>query len=200
MRLVAEVRRLKLDAGKFMFCSRYLLFAGVALSGAVHAQPATSTGAPASNVKVGYIDVKRLIDSSPQFLDAQARIKRDFASQNDTIKANDAKLTALKQRYERENAIMTKEDADALKREVDATERANKRMQDEARAEISERSKSEWNRVSRFIQDTAIEYARAQGYDIVIGSESALFANPRIDITDAVLQRLRQAGTGTAKP
>lgn len=188
---------MKLDIGKFLFRSSGLLLAGLVLASAAQAQPA-ATAAPA-NVRIGYIDVKRLIDSSPQMTEAMAKIKREFASRDEAIKVDDAKLAALKQRYERDNAIMTKEDAEALKREVDATERANKRMKDEAKADLNERGRTESTRVLRLIQDTAIEYARTQGYDIVIGSESALFANPRIDITDAVLQRLRQVGAGAAK-
>jgi len=195
---LAEVRCLKLDAGKLLFCSCYLLLAGLAPATTAHAQPST-TAAPAS-IKIGYIDVKRLIDSSPQMAEAMTKIKREFAARDEAIKTDDAKLAALRQRYERDNAIMTKEDAEALRREVEATERANKRMKDEAKAELNERGRTESNRVLRLIQDTAIEYARTQGYDIVIGSESALFANPRIDITDAVLQRLKQAGTAAAKP
>jgi len=190
----------KLDAGKFVFCSRYLLFACLALAGLARAQPTAAPASATNGIKIGYIDVKRLIDSSQQMADARARIKREFEARDEAIKTDDAKLAALRQRYERDSAIMTKEDADALKREVDATERANKRTKDEAKVELNERTRTESTRMLQLIQDTAIEYARTQGYDIVIGSESALFANPRLDITDAVLQRLKQAGAGAKKP
>jgi len=196
---LAEVCCLKLEAGKFPFCSRCLLLAGFALAGAAGAQPAAQGPLPAAGVKIGYIDVRRLIDSSPQMADALARIKREFATRDDAIKADDAKLAALKQRYKRDNAIMTKDDANALRREVDATERANKRLKDETRAELNERSKAESNRILQLIQDTAIDYARAQGYDLVVPSP-IVYASSRIDITDAVLQRLKQIGAGAAKP
>src|SRR2546422_739379 len=68
-----------------------------------------------------------------------------------------------------------------------------------ASAEINARSAAESNRILNLIQDTAIEYARAQGYDLVVPSP-VVYANPRIDITDAVLQRLKTLGAGTAKP
>ena len=182
--------------GKFLFRSRYLLLAGLALAGVAAAQPAQPQAAPA---KIGYVDIRRLVDSSPQWAEVQARLKREFAPRDETIHADDAKLAALRQRYERDGAIMTKDDADALKREIDATERANKRMKDEARAELNERGKAESNRILLLIQDTAIEIARAQGYDLVVPSP-VVYANPRIDLTDAVLQRLRQLGAGSAKP
>lgn len=165
--------------------------AAQAPSGAAAASTASTT------TKIGYVDIKRLVDNSPQMIDAKARLTREFAQRDEAIKADDAKLTALKQRYERDNAIMTKTDAEALKREIDASERANKRMKDEARADINARSAAESNRILTLIQDTAIEYARTQGYDLVVPSP-VVYANPRIDITDAVLQRLKTLGT--AKP
>jgi len=36
-----------------------------------------------------------------------------------------------------------------------------------------------------------IEYARAQGFDLIVPSP-VVYASPRIDITDAVLERLRK--------
>jgi outer membrane protein len=150
--------------------------------------------------KIGYIDVKRIIDNAPQFVESAAKLRRDFASRDAQIQADDAKLAELKQRYERDNAIMTHDDAEALKRKIDATERDNKRQRDEARAEYGERGKIETNRNFLLINDTAIEYARAQGYDMVIGSQAALFASPRVDITDGVLQRLKQINSAAPKP
>jgi outer membrane protein len=186
----------KLAAHQPGFFAQCMLLAALAWSASAAAQ-APAAAPTAAQVKIGYVDIKRLVDNSPQMADANAKLKRDFATRDEAIKADDTKLAALKQRYERDNAIMTKSDADALKREIDATERANKRMKDEARSELSARATSESNRVLNLIQETAIEYARAQGYDLVVPSP-VVFASPRLDITDAVLQRLKQQGA--AKP
>lgn len=95
---------------------------------------------------------------------------------------------------------MTKDSAEALKREIEATERDNKRRRDEARAEYNNRGNEEVNRNLRLINDTAIEYARTQGYDMIVGSQAVLYASARMDITDAVLQRLKELNAGSAKP
>lgn len=179
--------------------SQCVLLAALAWSSPGLAQAPAGTAPAPTSVKIGYVDIKRLVDNSPQMMDAKARLTREFAQRDEAIKADDTKLAALKQRYERDNAIMTKADADALKREIEASERANKRMKDEARAEINARSAAESNRILTMIQDTAIEYARAQGYDLVVPSP-VVYANPRIDITDAVLQKLKTLGAGAAKP
>src|SRR5580765_5659745 len=162
--------------------------------------PALTRAQATASPRIGYIDVKRLIDTAPQFLESKARLEREFAKQNAQINADDTKLAALKQRYERDSAIMTRENVDALKREIDATERDNKRRRDEARTEFNERGRAENARNFAVINDTAIEYARTQGYDMVVGSQAVLYASARLDITDAVLQRLKEINAGSAKP
>ena len=174
------------------------LFAALLLSATVRAQPPAPAQAAAP--RIGYIDVKRLIDTAPQFIESKGRLEREFARQNAQIAADDTKLTALKQRYERDSAIMTRENAEALKREIDATERDNKRRRDETRTEYNSRGADEVNRNLRLINDTAIEFARTQGYDMVVGSQAVLYASPRVDITDAVLQRLKVLNTSGTKP
>ncbi len=189
--------------GSIGLCGKYALIAALSLSAAAaaaEAQTPTPPHAPGVAPRIGFIDVKRLIDTAPQFIESKAKLEREFAKQNAQINADDAKLAALKQRYERDSAIMTRENAEALKREIDATERDNKRRRDETRAEYNNRGAEEVNRNLRLINDTAIEYARTQGYDMVVGSQAVLYASPRVDITDAVLQRLKELGASGAKP
>jgi len=145
--------------------------------------------------KIGYVDLKRVLDEAPQMIESRAKLEREFSSRDGAIKAAEAKLAALKQRYERDNAIMSKDDAEALKREIDATERANKRMVDEARSDLATRQAAERDRNWQKMQDIIIEYARSQGYDLIEASPP-LYVSPRIDITDAVLDHLKRAGPG----
>ena len=150
--------------------------------------------------KIGYVDLKRMLDEAPQMVESRARLEREFSARDGAIKAAEAKLTALKQRYERDNQIMSKDDAEALKREIDATERANKRMVDEARADLSARQAAERDKNWQKMQDIIVEFARGQGYDLIEASPP-LYVSPRIDITDAVLDHLKRASQGTrSKP
>ena len=153
------------------------------------------TCAAQTGTKIGYVDLKRVLDEAPQMVESRARLEKEFAARDGAIKAAEAKLTALKQRYERDSAIMSKDDAEALKREIDATERANKRMVDEARTELAARQAAERDRNWQKMQDIIVEYARSQGYDLIDASPP-LYVSPRIDITDAVLDHLKRANAG----
>ena len=150
--------------------------------------------------KVGYVDLKRLLDNAPQMAASKTRLEHEFTARDDTLKADEAKLVALKQRYDRDGAIMSKPDAEALKREIDALDRSNKRTRDDLRTELNTRAASERDRIWGEIQETVYDYARTQGYDLLIPSP-VIYFNPRIDVTDALIDRLkRSAATGTSKP
>jgi outer membrane protein len=150
------------------------------------------SAASAQPVKIGYVDLKRVLDEAPQMVESRSRLEREFSSRDGAIKAAESRLAALKQRYERDNAIMSHDDAEALKREIDATERANKRMVEEARTELSSRQAAERDKNWQKMQDVIIEYARSQGYDL-IEATVPIYVSPRVDITDAVLDQLKRA-------
>jgi outer membrane protein len=142
--------------------------------------------------KVGYVDLKRLIDNAPQMIESRAKLEHEFAPRDATLKTDETRLASLKQRYDRDNAIMAKPDSDALKREIDTLDRSIKRTRDDLRNELNARAASERDRIWQQINDNVIEYARAQGFDLIVPSP-VVYASPRIDITDAVLDRLRHA-------
>ena len=148
--------------------------------------------------KIGYVDLKRLLDNAPQMVDSRARLQQEFAGRDNALKADEAKLAGLQQKYDRDAPIMSKADAEALKREIDTLDRANKRTRESLRTELNTRATAERDRLWTQINDTVIEYARAQGFDLIVPSP-VVYASARIDITDAVLDKLRQTKPA-AKP
>ena len=159
-----------------------------------------SAFAQAGASKIGYVDLKRLLDNAPQMVDSRAKLQQEFAGRDSALKTDEAKLTGLQQKYDRDSSIMAKADSDALKREIDTLDRANKRMRETLRTELNTRATAERDRVWQQINDSVIEYARAQGFDLIVPSP-VVYASTRIDITDAVLDKLRQNKAATsAKP
>ena len=159
-----------------------------------------SVFAQAGASKIGYVDLKRLLDNAPQMVDSRAKLQQEFAGRDSALKTDEAKLAGLQQKYDRDASIMAKADSDALKREIDTLDRANKRLRETLRTELNTRASAERDRVWQQINDSVIEYARAQGFDLIVPSP-VVYASTRIDITDAVLDKLRQNKAATsAKP
>ena len=150
--------------------------------------------------KLGYVDMKRLLDAAPQVQAGRERLQREFASRDAALKADETRLAELRKAYDRDAALLAKADADAKKREIDALDRSIKRTRDDLRTELKTRSDAELDKSWQEINNAVVEFAREQGLDLVVPSP-VVYADPRIDITDRVLERLRRTYTvPTPKP
>lgn len=156
--------------------------------------------ASAQGGKLGYVDMKRLLDSAPQVQAGRDRLQREFAARDTALKADEARLGELRRTFERDGAVLAKADADNRKREIDALDRSIRRTRDELRVELKTRSDQELDKSWQEINNAVVEFAREQGLDLVVPSP-VVYADPRIDITDRVLERLRRTYTApTSKP
>ncbi len=144
-----------------------------------------------AQAKLGYVDMKRLLDNAPQVQAGRDRLQREFAARDTALKRDETRLADLKNEFERDGVLLNKTDADAKKREIDALERSVKRTREELRAELKSRSDQELDKSWQEINNTVVDYAREQGLDLVVPSP-VVYADPRIDITDRVLERLRR--------
>lgn len=154
----------------------------------------------AGATRVGYVDMKRLLDNAPQVVAGRARLQHEFAPRDATLKTDEDRLTDLRRKSERDGALLSKDDAEKLKREIDALDRSVRRTREDLRTELKARSDQELDKSWQEINNAVVEYARAQGIDLVVPSP-VVYANPRIDITDAVLERLRHdAGSAGKTP
>ncbi len=157
-----------------------------ALSGSVAAQ----AQAPAS-ARIGYVDMKRLLDNAPQVIAGRQKLEREFAPRDTSLKADEKHLQELRDKQQREAATMAAADADALKREIDALDRSIKRNRDSMRNDLKSRSDQELDKSWREINDAVVAFAREQGYDLIVPSP-VVYASPRVDVTDQVLERLKR--------
>lgn len=168
------------------------LLALVALAGLPSRTPQAQ---PTAATRVAYVDMKRLLDNAPQVVAGRARLQKEFAPRDAALKADDERLTQLRQKSERDGPLMTKEEAEKLKREIEALDRSVRRTREDLRNELKARSDQELDKSWQAINNAVVEYANAQGIDLVVPSP-VVYSNPRIDITDAVLERLRKDATG----
>lgn len=150
---------------------------------------AQGEGAP---LRIGYVDMKRLLDNAPQVVAGRKTLEAEFAARDRALVADEARLEELRSRLQREEAIMTRDAADALKRETNALERAIRRKRDELRSQLKTRTDQELDRSWQEINNAVVEFARDQGYDLIVPSP-VVYASSRADVTDAVLERLRRA-------
>jgi len=144
--------------------------------------------ADAQGTRIGYVDMKRLLDNAPQVLEARARLAREFSERDQRLKADEQRLAESEARQKREQAVLSKADAEKLAAEIDALRRGTQRAREQLRDELARRSKEELDK----------RWPEVLG---VVVEAPVLYASPSVDITDAVLERLRRppAGAGAQR-
>lgn len=167
------------------------LFAGLVL--------AMAGVASAQVPRIGYVDMKRLLDNAPQMLAARESLQREFAARDLEYKTQETRLAELEEKFRRDAVILPKEVADARQFEIDTLRRSIERMRARMREELNARVQEENNKRWDEIHDVVVEYAREQKFEIVLQSP-VIYASPTIDITDAVLERLKRGYTASASP
>ena len=138
--------------------------------------------------RIGYVDMKRLLDNAPQVVAGRQKLEREFAPRDSELSAEETQLATMRSRQERDSAGLTNESS---RREIDALDRSIKRKRDALRVELKSRSDQELDRSWREINNAVIEFAREQNIDLIVPSP-VVFASQRTDVTDQVLERLKR--------
>lgn len=157
----------------------------------ISALMAAMTAMAADATRVGYVDMKRLLDNAPQVVAGREALQKEFAPRDASLRGDEERLARLSANWKREAPLLEKSEAERRQREIDALDRSVKRQRETLRAELKVRSDQELDRSWRDINNAVVEFAREKGYDLVVPSP-VVYASPEIDITDQVLERLRQ--------
>ena len=145
--------------------------------------------AAAADLKVGFVDVARVLDQSPQAEEARQRIQAEFALIDQEILRLQRELRTLEDRLVRDGAVMADSERLRLEREVLSSKRDLRRSQEEFREDLNLRRNQELQKLQRQVVLTIRAMAKSENYDLVI-SDRVLFASGRVDITGTVLERL----------
>ena len=143
----------------------------------------------AADLKVGFVDVSRVLDQSPQAEEARQRIQAEFAPIDQEILRLQRELRALEEQLLRDGTVMANADRMRLERDVLSRKRDLRRNQEEFREDLNLRRNQELQKLQRQVVLAIRAMAKSEGFDLVI-SDGVLFASERVDITGTVLERL----------
>lgn len=139
------------------------------------------------NLRIGYVDMKRVLDNAPQVVASREQLEREFRPRNDDILDEEARLNTRQQQLLDDG--MDPAERIELEREVRNMQRTIERRKEDLRDELAFRRNEEIQRLEDELTVAVQSIAREQGYDLVIASP-VVYANPTLDITELILSRL----------
>lgn len=151
---------------------------------------AMSGTAAAQNAKVGFVDVGRLLEDSPQAVAARQKLQNEFAPRNDELEKLHKEVSDLAQKLANESDVMSEEQRLEQEREVQRWRRDFERKRDEVREDLAIRRNEELGKLQEEVNAVVAEIASEEGFDLVLTQAVALYASKRIDITERVLKKM----------
>jgi len=163
------------------YCARTICiaFCGLALL--------TSASATAQSLRIGYVDMKRVLDNAPQVVAGRELLDQEFRSRNEAIELDEFRAKTLEDRLSKGD--MTIESSQQTERELRELRRNVNRRKEDLRDELSFRRTEEVQKLEEEINLAVQEIAQRNGYDLIISSP-VVYANPDLDITDLILEQL----------
>jgi len=144
----------------------------------------------AQDIRIGYVDMKRLLDSAPQVLAGRAALDLEFRPINDRLLADEERLLEMEQQLAGSSGL-TREQLAARQREIRNLTRSIERRREDLAEELNFRRNQQIKELSEEIEIAVQTVARREGYDLVLSSPVA-YASETIDITDRVLAFLER--------
>jgi outer membrane protein len=141
----------------------------------------------AQQLRIGYVDMKEVLDSAPQVIAGRSKLDQEFRSRNDAIEMDEMRGSALEQRLQQ--ADMTADNRLQMERELRDISRNVSRRKEDLRDELSFRRTEEVQRLEEQINVAVQEIAQRNGFDLIISSP-VIYANPDLDITGLILEQL----------
>jgi len=162
----------------------FLLLAALAAPAAAQEKPAATP--PAG--KFGFVNTERILREAAPAVRAQKKIEAEFQKRDQELAKVADQLKRMQEEIEKNSVTMSETQRRAREREFGELNRDFQRKQREFREDLNQRRNEELAAVVEQANRVIRQIAEQEKFDIIF--QDAVFASPRIDITERVIKAL----------
>ena len=148
-----------------------------------------STIASAADLKVGYVQVDKILQEAPQTSESGKKLEREFAPRSSELERMAKQIKDVETSLDKDGLTISETDRRNKERDLSNLKIEFQRKQRELREDVNLRKNEELGSLQDRINKAVTAVSQAEGYDLVVYGGVA-FASPKIDITDKVLKSL----------
>lgn len=150
---------------------------------------AFAPGAASADLKIGYVNVVKVIEEAPQGQMALKRLETEFGPRDKELVATQTKIKALESDLDKNGLAMKDADRRVKERELLSLKREFRRASQEFREDYNLRRNEELAGLQKLVYKAIHDVARQERYDLIL-HEGTIYASGKIDITDKILKKL----------
>jgi outer membrane protein len=144
--------------------------------------------AQAQGTKLGFVNTERILRDSSPAKAAQTKIEAEFKKRNDDLERLANNLRSSAQKFEKDAPVLSESDRNKRQRELANMDAELQRKRREFQEDFNRRRNEEFAAIVEKANVAIKRIAEQENFDVII--QDAVTVNPRIDITDKVIQSL----------
>ena len=152
------------------------------------------SSAVAAELKIGFVNTERVFRDAAPAVRAQKKIEQEFAKRDQEIQKMAEQIRKMQENLEKNSVTMPESERRNKEREFGELSKDFQRKQREFREDLNQRRNEELAAVLDRANRTIKAIAESEKYDIIF--QEAVYASPRIDITDKVIKALDDKPAG----
>ena len=145
----------------------------------------------AADIKMGVVNIQRVMEESPQYAKAKTALDAEFGPREQDMLSQQKQIRRMEERLVRDAAMMSDSERSKLERDVMSKKRDFTRAQESFRDDLTFKRNELLEGLQRDVLTKVQKYASDAKLDILF-AEGVLYANPKLDVTEDVLKILRK--------
>lgn len=150
-----------------------------------------ATGAAAQGAKIGAVNVDRILRDSTVAKAVTTKLEQDFSKREKELQNLAAQIKAASEKLEREAPTLPESQRVSRQRQLVEQDRDLQRKQREFQEDLSLRRNEGLQQVLEKVNRVLKQVAESEKYDLIV--QEAAYINPKLDITEKVLEALNNA-------
>jgi outer membrane protein len=162
---------------------RRLVLAGI-MAGLIAASSAF-----AADVKLGYIDMQKALNTSESGKEAKEQLAARVKKYQDEINSKQEEIKKLKDDLEKQGMLLSESTRNAKEKDYQQRLKEFQRFTKDAQDELQGKDEEFTRKILEGMEKVIQEFGRKNGYTFIfVKNEGMLFVNDKVDVTEEVLK------------
>jgi outer membrane protein len=154
-----------------------------------------------TSTRIGYIDTRRVIQEAPGAQDARATMEREMEGWQQQMQAMEDSLRTMMTDYQQRSLVMSADAKQRREQEIMQKQQSFEERAQSLQMQAGRRQQELMEPIMQRVEEVISQVRQADGYGIIfdVASEAIVSADPALDITQRVIDRLRAAGPAASR-
>jgi len=144
-----------------------------------------------AQLKVGFVNVPRLMQEAPQAQAARERIQSRFQPREKQLQSEHDALQKMQQKYQRNSDVMSQSERDDLQSKIQDKQHDLQLKQQQFQDDLQSTRSKELRKLNGTIKAVVDRIAKQGHYDLILVDGVAYVSN-KVDLTERVLAELKK--------